>query len=799
MRFFKHVVLSVVCFAFLLPLMGCDNPEQKTARYIRRGNALYEEGDYKKARIEYKNAAKLAPTNPEPYYKTGLIDEQEGDLRSAFGNYITAERQNARFFPALLKVAQFYMAAEQYEESRKRISAALDDNPNNAEAHALYAALLLREGKHDEAEKEAVTALTIDPSNISGCAALTGIYSAKKEYDKAETAINNGIAKNPKYLPLMVLRVLLFEKMNDLKKVEEAYQPIFKLKPEETKFRLDLANSFVRAGKLDEAEASLRKSISELPKKWDLKRQYVLFLDKNRGLDAAEKEIKELIKANPDSDDLYFWLADLYTRHNAADKAIELLNSVVEREEFSAPALNARAILARLNLKRGNRDLAEKLIGTVLAKAPDNRSALLVRAKLAAMDGYYQSAVSDLRSIVRTNPNDQEALQVLAETLLMQGHLDLAIDTMKKLADLNPLNFPVRVRLAQMVHMNGDTKGARELISLVTKSAPEYAIAWETAARFAIDTKEWLLADEAVRTLDKIEGQHLTASFLRGQIFDKNGKNDEAIAKYSEVVNADPTSTLAEHALRALIVVYNKTGHLDTYAHYLETLKADTPLVNTLIGKSYATIGKKAEGAAAFDKAIEAKAPFADPYLDRANMYLEEHKQDQALEILKKGAAAAPNDFRAPLIIGTLLTQAGKFQEAIALYDSLLLRNPRLDVAANNLAELIADYQFNDSVALDKAQKTAERFSGSTNPLFLDTLAWVYYRQGNTALAQTIIERAIAQEQSAKPLPPQVHYHFGVILMKSGKTDRARAELQKAVVEGADYPGLEEAKKMLAQ
>ena len=54
------------------------------------------------------------------------------------------------------------------------------------------------------------------------------------------------------------------------------------------------------------------------------------------------------------------------------------------------------------------------------------------------------------------------------------------------------------------------------------------------------------------------------------------------------------------------------------------------------------------------------------------------------------------------------------------------------------------------------------------------------------------MERAAGQTDK---LPPQVHYHYGMILMKSGKTEQAKAELQKGVIEGANYPGIDEARR----
>jgi tetratricopeptide (TPR) repeat protein len=790
----KKILALFGFLALALPLTGCDNPEQKEARYIRHGNALFEKEEFEKARIEYKNAAKIKPTDAEPIYRIGLVDEQEGDLRNAFSNFTAAEQQDVHYHPAALKVAQYFLGAQQLDEARKRIDATLSEDPNDAEAHALSAALLLREKKLDGAEAEARIALAKDPANVSACSALTGIYSAKGEPQKAVTVINDGIERNPKNLALLLLRVILFEKANDLPKIAESYQAIFKLKPDQTQFRVNLAEEYIKANKLDEAETSLRNGMAALPDNWEMKHQLVLFLAEHRSPAIAEAEIRKLMEAYPKNDDLYFWLADLYVNTNATDKAVDLLNQIVDRGQYDAPALNARTLLARISIKRGNRDLANKLVAAVLAKAPDNRAALLVRASMAFDNGYTQSAVSDLRTIVRNTPNDKEALQLLGETLLLQGHLDLAIDTMKKLTDLDPTNLAARVRLAQVIHLNGDTKQAMELISLVTKAAPAYAIGWESAARFAIDAKEWLPAENAIGTLDKLHGQHLTASYLEGQVLESNGKSEEAIAKYMEVINADPETPLAEHALKSLLDAYNKLNRIDAAARYLETLKTNSPLVSVLIGKCYAIEGKTGESAAAYDKAIKANAAIPDAYLDRAHLSFEEHKMDEALDVLKKGTAAVPNDFRAPLNAASLLGSMGKYREAIAMYDDILARNPGLDVAANNLAEMIADNEYNDSAALEKARNAAERFSGSTNPLLLDTLGWVYFRQGNLPQAQTILERAIGLGGA---LPPQLHYHYGAILLKSGKTDKAKAELELAVAKGAAYPGIEDAKKLL--
>jgi tetratricopeptide (TPR) repeat protein len=793
----KSATRFLTACSLLALLAACDSPQEKEAKYIEHGNKLFDKGEFEKARVEYKNAAKLSPTAAEPYYHIGMVDEAEGDLHNAFGSFMMAEQQDPHFHPASLKVAQYFMAAEQYAESHKRVDAVLADDGKDAEAHALNAALMLREKNLGDAEKEAKTALALDPASISATSAMTGIYAAENKRDEAVAAINQGIAHNPNSLALLMLRVLLYEQVQDLPKIDESYQAIFKLKPEADQYRADLAAIYVKAGKLDEAEHVLRQAITEKPDDWELKRQLVGFLGANRGTDQAEAEIKSLMQANPKNDDLYFWLADLYASHDQTDKATALLQQIIDRNQGEAPALNARNLLARIDIREGNRELARKMVNAVLEKQADNKPALYIRANLEFEAGDYQNAVSDLRSILGTEPKNIGALQLLAETLLMQGHLDLAIDTLQKAAEADPANMQARARLAQMVHANGDRKQAMDMISLVTKAAPDYAVGWESAARFAIADKEWLPAEQAVQTLDKIEGQHETAAYLEGQILENTGKKDDAVAKYKEVVAADANAPLAEHALASLMAIYNADNKMTDAVTYLESLNNSGAYVQTLLGKTYEASGKKSEAAAAYDKAIAANPNLPDAYLGRAMLAMDDKKNDSAIELLKKASTAAPADARAPMMLAQLLSAAGQNAEAIAIYEGILARNPTMDAAANNMAEMIADTSGSSDADLEKARQTAERFSGAKNPLLLDTLAWVYYRQGKLDQAQTVIARAMSLAGD-HDLPAQVHYHYAMILLKADRKPEAKAELQKAVIPGEPYSGLDEAKKALS-
>src|SRR5690242_707665 len=59
----------VLTIAFLC---GCaTSPEARRDKFLSRGKAFTEKQEYSRALLEFKNAAKVAPNDPEVYYQMG--------------------------------------------------------------------------------------------------------------------------------------------------------------------------------------------------------------------------------------------------------------------------------------------------------------------------------------------------------------------------------------------------------------------------------------------------------------------------------------------------------------------------------------------------------------------------------------------------------------------------------------------------------------------------------------------------------------------------------------------------------
>lgn len=788
----KLLVAAAIAVAAYFTLHK-QNPEEKEQAYLAHGNALLEAGEYEKARVEYRNAAKLKPLDPEISYRWALVDEAQGDIRNAYANYLRAEQQDPHYAPALLKLAHYQLVVEQISEVQKRLDIVLGDNPDNAEAHALKAALYLRQRQFDNVKQELDIALAKDPANITAASVLAGLYIAQGDLKKAEEAVDNGIAHNPKDLSLLLLKVKMFEKPLNLSKINQTYQDIIKLQPGDVQLRTVLADIYMQGGKIDEAETTLRSAEHDLPDNWDLKHRLVNFLARYRTPELAEKEIQSLMQNYPDHSELYFWLTELYLNTNQVDKAVALLQDIITKDESDRQSLRARSTLARINFKKGNKELAEQLVNAVLAKAPNNAEALYVRASIATDEGRYQSAVNDLRLLIRNNPKSEDALQLLAEVLLLQGYVDLAIETLNQVVELNPVNAPAQVRLAQMYNENKDPEHAMKLLKVVTRTTPDYPVVWEAMARIAIGMNDASTADTAIARLETFKGQEQVAQFLRGQAAQAGGKLDLARDTYLQIIKNDPKSPLAERAVFEMVEKHHAPEDIGTNLQFLLSLNTDSPYINTIIGELYMAQAKPDLAINAFDKAIAGHAITQDPYLNRAKIYYDNGEIEKAVELLKQAREANTSDVRADLFLADVEIHQEKYAEAISRYKDLLVRFPELEMAANNMGSLVADHNYKDSAQLEAAIKATSHFATGKNQNFIDTLSWLYYRQGKYNQAQSLMER----NASLGPLSPNMHYHYGAILLASGNKVRAREELQKALLDNAPPATIALAKDLL--
>ena len=106
----KGTIASAVILIAVL-IAGCDGAQDREAAYLERGKVLFKQGDFVKARLEFKNARQINPAGVEALFYTGRISEKLGELRPAFAIYLMVLQRDSKHVGAHLKLGEFFLLA----------------------------------------------------------------------------------------------------------------------------------------------------------------------------------------------------------------------------------------------------------------------------------------------------------------------------------------------------------------------------------------------------------------------------------------------------------------------------------------------------------------------------------------------------------------------------------------------------------------------------------------------------------------------------------------------------------------
>jgi Flp pilus assembly protein TadD len=176
-----------------------------------------------------------------------------------------------------------------------------------------------------------------------------------------------------------------------------------------------------------------------------------------------------------------------------------------------------------------------------------------------------------------------------------------------------------------------------------------------------------------------------------------------------------------------------------------------------------------------YKKALEKEPNRTSAELFLFNLYIQSSRLDEAMKILDEQAKKNPSDNAIYAMKGTLYERQGKIEDAKQNYLRALQADPNIDLAANNLAFLIAEQGGDLTTALGYAQGAQKRHP--EDPNIADTVGWVYYKLGRPKLAKDSAEFAASKQ----PDNPEFQYHLGMIYKANDQRSVAEAALKKAV------------------
>ena len=502
-------------------------------------------------------------------------------------------------------------------------------------------------------------------------------------------------------------------------------------------------------------------------------------IEREKGNDAAAFEmLRRCLDIRPDASETYYYLAHYYLRMKDSDKALSAFKKASQLEPDN---VNYLETLAQMYLQSQDLKSATETFEQLSKAEPDREDILGMLVELYSNDeSQYPKAIATLGRMEQLDGMSERISYAKAEFYQKMGNGKAAIAEMKKLADQYPNDLNYRSAYADMLLMNNNEKKAIDIYRGILREEPGNS-------KVLFSMRTYFKGQGNMVAADSMTVNILTASnantdekiyLLRQEVMDnENGGSDSTkiIRLFERTINtkdSDPSIGLL-------------------YASYMELKKMPKADINRVLED---VLKKAPDNAAArlqliadawekkdFGRVVTLCSAARQYNPDEMAFYYyqgvalsQQDKTDEALDTFKNGISVI-NEQSSPDIVsdfysimGDLLHEKGEKQQAFAAYDSCLQWKPDNLMCLNNYAYYLSESGGNLIKAEEMSYKTIK--AEPQNATYLDTYAWILFRQERYAEAKIYINQTLQCDSDSSAV---IVEHAGDIYAKCGDIDKA--------------------------
>ena len=363
-----------------------------------------------------------------------------------------------------------------------------------------------------------------------------------------------------------------------------------------------------------------------------------------------------------------------------------------------------------------------------------NPHALYHYSRLAVYYQRYNKALPTINAVLDYEPDFQEALILKATILQRLKRIDEALDILKDAAHQKSASRSLRFSYAQLLGENNQIKKSRQLFEQLDAEESNKPDVIFALGVIAIEEKQGHKAKNYFKRLQDLGDPGMQSAYFLGIAEKLNNNVEQALVWFSSV----PNSSL--HFQKA------QTQYVSLLADNGALAKARQHLANIRIANPKLAI---------------------DYYLFEAILLQERNQNQPAFILLDKAILEHPEN------IDLLYTHA-MLAESINRLDilekdlrSILAIDPDNSQTLNALGYSLTDLTDRHQEALVLIKKAL--VISPSDPFYLDSLGWVYYRLGQLDKAEQVLKQAIAIREE-----PEFLAHLGEVLWQQDQKNEAK-------------------------
>lgn len=756
-----------------LTLAGCASPEEKAKAYYEKGIALLET-DPAKAKLEFQNALQMKKDMTEALYGLALVAEKQSDWKACFALLNGVLDNQPKHTEAIVKIAQLFLAAGETDKAKENADNALAITPGHLGATMVLAAIDLKQSQFVPAVEKANQVLAKDPKNIDAYMLLASERFAQKDFPGALKFLDQGITVDQKSVLLQVFKVNVLTATGNVTEADKTFKALVDAKPKDVALSAKYAEFLMQHDKPAEAEAQLRKIIALDASAMTPKLNLVQFMLKTKGPQAGRATLEQFVKETPEDVELNFQLVNLYESQQDGAAAEKQLRQIITVAGDKPEGLRAKVKVAAKLLASHKKTEAMQLIQEVLKADARNVDALIVKSGVAIDEMQYETAIADLRSVLRDQPNSAQAYYFIARAYELTGSTALADESYTKSLEISKYSPTYVVPYAKTLIGKQTFARAEDILQNTLKRNPGNMAATKLLAQLKLAKGDIAGAQSIADSIQHASNSNL-AEMIKAEILMRKGDDAGSIALLEQAHQKLPGDM---EAITAIVKVHLSKQRTDAAKAFLDGVLTTQPNnydAKLLLAQIYDASNASAQAQEIFENIIALEPKKVEAYQQLASSYAKSGDWVRAKAAVEKGISANPNSAELYMLLAEVHQMNKHYKAAMEVYEKVLVSHPELLVALNNYVSIAADYD-TDPKVLKQAYERAQKLKGSGIPQFLDTLGWISYRVEKYDEAARLLNEAVAK----LPENATFHYHLGKVYLAKQDQVKAKASLEKA-------------------
>jgi tetratricopeptide (TPR) repeat protein len=410
--------------------------EPSARSYSFMGLSYRHLGRFDEALKYFNEGLKLDPQNASCLFNVGFIQERQGNYAQADTLFQQALRSNPDFSEALLELANLRTRDKKYAEAADLLRRYVKVSRDAATGYYKLAMVERNLHQNAAAQRDLNVFQTLSKNSSTGPVPYQHLFdyldkrtslSAQQRSELDLTELNEQIKKHPGQSQDLYLLAETYLKLGDQTKAREIITQLDQVSAEDYRTQTGVG----------------------------------VLLARYRLYDDAIQHFQAALKANPDSDDVKFDLANAYFRKGQFEDALanaQTLSTAGQQDDASL------ALLGDIESHLGNSAKAAEIFRSAIARNPDNDQYYLSLTLVQLRENNVAAAEQTLQKGLARIPGSGKIIWGQGLISVMQGNTRQAAERLERAVELMPEWAGSYSTLGVFYYQTGQIQKAREVL-----------------------------------------------------------------------------------------------------------------------------------------------------------------------------------------------------------------------------------------------------------------------------------------------------------------------------------------------